>query len=112
MFFRNLAFCVLAAACLIAAAAQTVTIEWSDVQADTYSVYRATGPCATATTFTLRAQGVTGTVWTDSGLTSGTYCYYATAVENGVESEAGHSMEISLRPVAPGIKSLKSGVAK
>lgn len=92
-----------------AAAPQTVTVTWSDVQADSYSVYRAAGPCATATTFVLRVQGVTGTAWTDTGLTSGTYCYHATAIENDVESDAGHPMEISLRPSAPGIKALVSG---
>ncbi len=101
-------FVLLALSCFAAITNHTVTVIWSEVVgADSYNVYRAPGTCAAAATFTLRKQGVVGTEWTDSGLTTGTWCYYATALDAGVESEAGASMEIMLKPGAPHIKSLK-----
>ena len=64
------------------ATGRTVTVNWtaSTTAGVDYYVYRASAPCATASSFTkLNTAVITTTSYTDSNVPVGTYCYYATS---------------------------------
>lgn len=71
------------------AAQHSVTLTWTDTSnpaGTTYSVYRATGVCSGAPTFSKLLTGVTAKTYTDATVTPGNYCYQVTAVFAGIES--------------------------
>lgn len=76
----------------------TVTLNWTAVSgATSYNVKRSTTASGPYTTI---ATAVTGTTFTDTGLTNGTkYYYVVTAVNSGGES--GNLNEASATPAAP-----------
>jgi fibronectin type 3 domain-containing protein len=77
-----------------------VALNWSaSTGASGYSVLRATSPNGTYTTV---ASGVTGTSYTDTGLSNGTTYYYAVVATNGSGSSANSSQVNALTaPAAP-----------
>ena len=75
-----------------------VNLSWSAVlNATSYNLYRSTTPGGEGTT--PYKPGLTGTAYTDTGLTNGTpYYYWLTAVNS--LGEGGHSLEVSATPQA------------
>lgn len=96
-------------ACAGAAGAQTghsVNLAWtaSTDSGSTYNLYRLSGACpasGTAGFAKITATPVTGVTYTDSGVSAGAYCYYATAVLNGAESAPGNLASAVILPAAP-----------
>lgn len=98
-----------------AAAGQTpsthsVKLTWTDSTnpaGTTYNVYKATGSCPASglpTGAAKLASALTALTFTDAGITtSGTFCYYATAVGPGGESSASNlaAAVIPAPPAAP-----------
>jgi hypothetical protein len=88
------------------AQAHTVSLTWtaSTDGGASYNVYRLSGACPTAGTSgfsKLTATPVTATSYTDSTVTPGTYCYYATAVLGGAESVPSNLASAVILPGAP-----------
>lgn len=75
----------------------SVVTSWTATSGAQYNVYRGAGSCGTGgQTFTkLNSALTSGTSFTDSTPASGaTYCYYATAVVNGVESSPSNTATV------------------
>lgn len=73
------------------------------VPGSTYNVYRASGACPAsglgALIFTkVNSTGITTLTYTDTGLAVGVYCYYATQVQNTVESVPSNTAGGTVRP--------------
>jgi hypothetical protein len=89
------------------AASHQAVLNWtasSDaVPSSTYSIFRASGACPAApgTGFTLLASGVTGTTFTDTTITVGTWCYYVEQVQNGTNSAPSDLAGGTAAPLAP-----------
>lgn len=69
--------------------AHNAILTWQDTvnpAGTTYNVYRASGTCASPSTFTLIASGIMAHTYTDIGVPPGNYCYQVTAVNGGLES--------------------------
>jgi fibronectin type 3 domain-containing protein len=74
-----------------------VTVNWSPVAgASTYSVLRST---ASGGPYTVAASGVSGTSFTDTGLTNDTKYYYVVSATNGC-GPSGNSAEVNATPIA------------
>ena len=90
----------------VQAQAHSVSLTWT-ASTDTvagYFIYRSAGPCPIAGTsgFTkINSTAVTGTAYTDSTVTPGAYCYYATSILNGVESVPSNLVAAVILPAAP-----------
>jgi hypothetical protein len=75
----------------------SVVTSWTATSGAQYNVYRAPGTCGTSgQVFTkLNSALISSTSFTDSTPVSGaTYCYYATAVESGVESPPSNAATV------------------
>ena len=95
---------------ILQASAQTAhsaTLTWSApsdaTTGSTYNIYRATGACPTSGLGTLtfakvNAAPITALTYVDSGLTVGTYCYYATQVQSSTESLPSNTAGGPARP--------------
>ena len=73
----------------------SVTLTWTDTlnpAGTTYSIYRATGLCSGAPTFSKLASAVSAKTYPDTTVTPGNYCYQATATVNGMESAPSNSV--------------------
>jgi hypothetical protein len=90
-------------------AARTVVLNWtaSTTPGVSYNVYRATVVCASATTGTkLNSSPITALTYTDSNVTAGKYCYWATsflqsaATQESVPSNKA-DVEIIEQPAPP-----------
>jgi len=82
-----------------APAQHSVTLTWADTAnpaGTTYSVYRATGVCSGAPTFSKLLTGVAAKTYIDATVTPGNYCYQVTAVFTGIESAPSNT---ALAPV-------------
>lgn len=89
------------------AQAHSVVLTWaapSDaVASSTYNTYRAAGSCpssgiGTLTWVKLNTSGITALTYTDASVAVGQYCYYATQVQNGVESNPSNTASALVRP--------------
>jgi endoglucanase len=93
--------------CALTAEAQhSVVLAWtaSTDTGSTYDIYRLSGACPTGTPsgFTLlNTAPITGTTYTDSTVTPGTYCYYATAVLGGQQSVPSNTVSVVILPAPP-----------
>jgi len=89
------------------AAGHQAVLNWTAstdaVPSSTYSVFRMAGACPAApnTSFTLLASGVTGTTYTDTTITVGTWCYYVEQVQNGTNSAPSDLAGGTAAPFAP-----------
>jgi len=88
------------------AQAHSVNLSWtaSPDAGVSYNIYRLAGACpATGTTGFSKITGtpVAATTYTDSIVTPGTYCYYATSVFNGAESVPSNVAPAVILPAAP-----------
>jgi len=106
---------LLAAASPVVAQTHSVALTWTastDAAANpsiTYAVYRLNGACpAVAPTsvsgsgFTqINATGITTTTYTDSTVTPGTYCYFATAFINSTQSVPSNDAQGIIQPKPP-----------
>jgi hypothetical protein len=88
------------------AQAHSVALSWT-ASADpgvSYNIYRLSGACLAASTSgfsKITATPLTATTYTDSIVTPGTYCYYATSVFNGAESVPSNLAPAVILPAAP-----------
>ena len=90
-------------ALLAQAATRQIVLTWEDTQnpaATTYSVYRAAGACVAPGAFTKLASGLSVKTYTDS-TDPGTYCYYATATANSLESDRSNTADAPVKPFPP-----------
>lgn len=82
----------------------SVSLAWMDLlnpAGTTYNVYRAPTACTGTPAYVkLTAAPITPLAYSDTSATSGTYCYYVTAVVSGVESAPSVTAQASL-PFAP-----------
>jgi len=88
------------------AQSHSVSLTWtaSTDSVSGYYIYRLGGTCPTSGTsgFTrITATVVTGTAYTDTAVTAGSYCYYATSVLNGVESVPSNLASAVILPAPP-----------
>src|ERR1700682_5201994 len=88
------------------AEAHSVSLSWtaSTDNVAGYNIYRLAGACPTSgsTGFTkITAAIVTGTTYTDSSITPGAYCYYATSTLNGAESAPSNFASAVILPAPP-----------
>ena len=83
---------------------RTVTLNWADTRnptSTTYTVYRATGLCSGAPTFSKLAAAIAEKTYQDQTVTPGNYCYQVTAVLNGMESAASNQATAAVTPWPP-----------
>lgn len=68
-----------------------------------YNVYRTlAASCPSALSgYTELAKGVSGTSYSDTSITAGAYCYVATSVVNGAESQPSNAASVSVQPQPP-----------
>jgi hypothetical protein len=71
---------------LVAQAPHSVTLSWSYDADATFSVYKANGPCEGPPTMEQIATGLTEKTYQDTAVSTGQYCYAATATVAGAES--------------------------
>ena len=86
--------------------AHSVSLSWtaSTDSVAGYNIYRLAGACPASgsTGFTkITAAIVTGTTYTDSSITPGAYCYYATSTVNGAESAPSNFASAVILPAPP-----------
>ena len=81
----------------------TVTLSWTaSPDGGVYTMYRATGVCSPTLTFTAISVGITSTVYVDSGIAPGKFCYQVTTVVNSAESNASNQAQAVIIPLPPG----------
>src|SRR5882724_11546063 len=83
-----------------AALTHSVKLTWVDGNNPagvTYSVWRATGLCSGAPSFSKLATGLTALTYTDLAVTPGHYCYQVTATVAGVDSASSNAVN----PIVP-----------
>jgi len=96
---------------MLQAPVRTVTLSWEDTKnptETTYSIYRISGRCSdnpippppTPSPYAKVATNVTAKTYVDS-VSIGTYCYYATASLNGLESDPSVTAEVKVKPFPP-----------
>lgn len=92
--------------------AHSAAVSWSApsdaISSSTYNVYRAPGACpasglGTLTFVKLNATPITGLSYTDTTITVGSWCFYGTQVQNGVESAPSNTAGGNVSPNAPTI---------
>ena len=103
----SLLLVLFAVAQVAAAQSHTVTLTWNaptdQVASSTYNVYRASGACpvsglGTLTWAKINAAAITGLTYSDAGVAVGTFCYYATQVQNSAESLPSNTAPALVRP--------------
>lgn len=107
------AILLLSSAAFAQAATHSVTLNWADPNnpaGTTYSIYRATGPCSPAPTFTKLVSGLTAKTYIDTTVQVGTYCFTATATLNALESIDSNTFLAPVTPFPPqGLQVIVSG---
>lgn len=99
---RGWRLAMLFAACAMVAEARRVELTWqATVPGAQHSMYRANGPCAPSSAFNRVAIAIPGTAYTDPDVPTGTYCYYVTTMEAGIESEPSNKVEVVVPPAPP-----------
>src|SRR5208337_369101 len=92
---------------VVAAQNHSVTLTWNlptdAVASSTYNVYRASGACpvsglGTLTWAKINTAWIAALTYSDSGVPVGSYCYYATQVQNGTESLPSNTAPALVRP--------------
>ena len=88
------------------AQAHSVSLSWtaSTDPGVNYNVYRLSGACpatGTAGFSRITPAPIAATTFTDSAMSPGTYCYYATSVLNGAESVPSNLAPAVILPGAP-----------
>src|SRR6266849_4853837 len=81
----------------------TVTLTWTaSSDGGVYTMYRATGVCSPTLTFAPLSVGITSTVYVDSGISPGKFCYQVTTVVNSAESLPSNQAQAVILPASPG----------
>lgn len=101
---------------IVPTTAHSVTLTWnvpSDaIATSTYNVYRITATCPTTPLTSasaaltagfakLNSAPLTATTDVDSSVTPGTYCYFVTQVQGGLESPPSNNVVGAISPYAP-----------
>ncbi len=81
----------------------TVTLTWTaSPDGGVYTMYRATGVCSLTLIFAPISVGITSTVYVDSGIAPGKFCYQVTTVVNSAESVPSNQAQAAILPLPPG----------
>lgn len=99
----------IASAAQAASNTHSVVLAWNtspDAAANpaiTYNAYRVTGACSSTATFTkINAAPISALTFTDASVAPGAYCYYVTAVLNGIESAPSNQAAAAILVLPPG----------
>lgn len=96
--------CLLSISSVAQPAVHSITFTWLDPNnpaGTTYNLYQTTGLCPAVGTATKVATGITTKTFTLTPVAQGTYCFYVTAVNSGVESGPSPTNQDVIGPFSP-----------